>query len=201
MVDPASFVDGENWTGGFYELCLELGPRDDQRLQAALTALWQAAGIDGCCADSGREPEDQPAVPCTVGSLESLGHLRGRVALPTGRRVVCGCFAVRDDGDGPEWIELYLPLGALARTDRRIGGYPFDSRSGPESLDWRSGLDDWLVAIAGQVHRQVPVRLGLVGFEVDSVSAETLGGVVPQERWAGFLLPAGDGLRYEPANR
>ncbi|WP_199510714.1 hypothetical protein [Nucisporomicrobium flavum] len=200
MPDPGSFADGENWTGGFYELFLELGPRDDQRLQAALTALWQAAGIDSCVADRGLEPEEQPAVPCTVASLESLGHLLGRVTLPAGRRVVCGCFAVRDD-EGPDWIELYLPLGALARTDRRIGGYPFDDRSGPESLDWRRGLDDWLVGVAGLVHRRVPVRLGMVGFEVDTVSAEALGGVVPEERWAGLLLPAGDDLRYEPANR
>lgn len=32
MRDPTAFTDPENWVGGFYELTLEVGDRDDERL-------------------------------------------------------------------------------------------------------------------------------------------------------------------------
>ncbi len=40
--------DGENWTGGFYELYLALGPANDDNLDRAVRTLWRAAGVDGC---------------------------------------------------------------------------------------------------------------------------------------------------------
>ena len=39
MVDPTAFTDPENWTGGWYELALELGQRCDERLDHALR-VW-----------------------------------------------------------------------------------------------------------------------------------------------------------------
>ena len=38
MIDPASFIDGENWNGGFHELAIEIGPTDDARLGRARRA-------------------------------------------------------------------------------------------------------------------------------------------------------------------
>jgi hypothetical protein len=35
------FTADDAWSGGFYELALELGPRSDDRLRAALVALWR----------------------------------------------------------------------------------------------------------------------------------------------------------------
>lgn len=204
MRDPAAaFTDDENWTGGFYELALELGDMSDERLQLALSALWRAAAVEGCYGSRDREPRDQPEVPRTVEALGELGHLQGTVRLPGGQRVVCGCVAVREE-DGPDWLDFYLPLGALARLDQRIGGFPFDGRSGADSLVWRHGLDEWLAAVGTEVFREVPFRLGLIGFEISGeTSAHQLNGRVPAERWEGFLMPADDGgsLRYEPANR
>jgi hypothetical protein len=201
MRDPASFTDSENWCGGFYELSLEIGDTSDERLQLALSSLWQAAAVDGCYGDRDREPGEQGEVPCTVPSLVRLGHLLGTVLLPSGHRVVCGCVAVRED-DGPDWLDFYLPLGALERVDRRIGGFPFDENSGQASLAWRHSLDRWLATVGTDVFGDVQFRLGLIGFEASgSTCAQQLDGTAPEERWAGYLMPVDASLRFEPANR
>lgn len=50
-------------------------------------------------------------------ALLKHGHLLSTLTLPSGARIVCGTFVSRyDDGDT---LELDLPLGALARVDRR----------------------------------------------------------------------------------
>ena len=114
------------------------------------------------------------------------GHLRGSLALPSGARVVCGGFLSRyEDLDT---LELYLPLGALARVDRRIGGYPFDEHSGVASLTWRAGLDRWLADVATAVHADVPFQRALIGFEIDveklSLSTHAKWGVC----WIVFIV-------------
>ena len=199
--DPAMFTDDANWTGGFYELALEVGDASDERLQLALSALWRAAGIEGCYRFLDREPGEQDEIACTVASLTESGHLRGTVRLPSGHRIVCGCVAFRGDGD-PDWLDFYLPLEALCRVDQRIGGFPFDQDSGRESLAWRRPLDDWLAVIGTDIFHDVGFRLGLIGFEIaGDTQALPLDGAAPEQRWAGYLLPAGGTLRYEPANR
>ncbi|GIJ81199.1 hypothetical protein SAMN05443287_1049 [Micromonospora phaseoli] len=201
MPDPASFTDDENWSGGFYELSLQWDGRDGQGLQRGLSALWGAAAVDGCYGSRSHEPGDQEEVPCTVESLMAFGHLRGTVLLPSGDRVVCGCVTLGGDGE-PEWLDFYLPLGALARVDQRIGGFPFDSRSGEDSLAWRRPLDGWLAAVGTRIFRDAPFRLGLIGFELDGrISSNQINGHAPDPRWEGYLLPVGEDLRYEPATR
>lgn len=203
MGDPTSFTDPENWAGGFYELSLELGDRDDDRLDRAVNALWVGAAIVGCYGSASREPADQVAVATNVKSLHEFGHLRGTVRLPDGNKVVCGCLATRLDDADADWLTFYLPIGALARTDRRVGGFPFGPDGGPNSLAWRAPLDEWLSALAGSIFTLVDFRLGLIGFEPDDgdTSAASLNGVIPEERWNGYLLPANYGLTYTPANR
>jgi hypothetical protein len=169
----------ENWTGGFYELSLDLGAADDARLDRAVRTLWRAAGAS---------VDVQPS----AAALHEHGHLRGTLTLPSGARVVCGAFSSRYEGvDG---LELYLPLGALARVDRRIGGYPFDERSGAESLSWRAPLDRWLAGVAVAVHAEVPIHHALIGFEVDEDADLT-----SEQRYAAVLVPGTAGLDYRPA--
>src|SRR5262249_53468041 len=141
----------------------------------------------------------QDAVPRTVASLTEYGHLRGTVVLPSGHRVVCCCVAVREE-DGPDWLDFCLPVGALARTDRRVGAFPFGPDGGERSLRWRRPLDDWLAEVGAEVFRAAPYRLGLIGGEVSGlVYARDLGGGAPAERWAGYLLPDGGAVRFTPA--
>jgi hypothetical protein len=199
--DPTAFTDTENWNGGFYELSLEIGDRDDERLQRGLSALWQAAAIAGCYGNKDREPAVQVAVPVTVASLQEFGNLHGVVHPPLGGPVVCGCFATRFDDDHTDWLTLYLPQGALARVERRAGGFPFGPDGGPSSLTWRASLDTWLAEVATEVFRHIDFRLGLIGFEVDHITAADLNGVVPEQRWNGYLLTTDGQLTYTPANR
>jgi hypothetical protein len=179
--------DEENWTGGFYELSLLLGAADDRRLDLAVRSLWRAAGVQQCRVGAGMVEVEPSAA-----ALHGHGHLRGWLTLPSGDRVVCGALVLRhDDIDN---LELYLPLGALARVDHRIGGFPFDERSGVESLTWRAPLDRWLADVAVAVHADVPVQRALIGFEVDEDTD-----IGADHRYAAVLLPSPGGLNYRPA--
>jgi len=66
-----------NWTGGFYELAIERGDRDDARLEAALQRAWADPSIDGCFIERNREPDDQSRVAPTLEAQNKSGHLRG----------------------------------------------------------------------------------------------------------------------------
>ena len=83
--------DDENWTGGFYELCLVLGAADDDNLDRAVRSVWRAAGIQSCRA---RRVDAAGFVDIELGAaaLHEHGHLHGRLTLPSGARVVCGGF-------------------------------------------------------------------------------------------------------------
>jgi len=184
--------DDENWTGGFYELCLVLGAADDDNVDRALRSLWRAAGVHGCRVRRA-DGSGFAAVELGVAALDEHGHLRGTLTLSSGARVVCGGFLSRyEDIDT---LELYLPLGALARVDRRIGGYPFDEHSGVESLTWRAVLDRWLADVATAVYAVVPFQRALIGFEIDEDRD-----IAVNQRYAAVLMPRADSLEYRPAN-
>ncbi len=187
MAAADDMSDDENWTGGFYELILLLGPADDARLDLAVRSLWRAAGVQQCHTRSGAVLAEPGAV-----ALEEHGHLLGTLTLPTGARTVCGGLLSRYEG--VDDLALYLPLGALSRTDRRIGGYPFGERSGHESLAWRAPLDRWLADVAITVHADVPFQRALIGFEVDEDADVTADG-----RYAAALLPGPAGMTFHPA--
>ncbi|WP_089155996.1 hypothetical protein [Micromonospora sp. NBS 11-29] len=184
--------DDENWAGGFYELCLILGAADDDNVDRALRFLWRAAGVQGCHVRRA-DGAGFAVVELGVAAIHAHGHLRGTLTLPSGARVVCGGFLSRYEG--LDTLELYLPLGALARVDRRIGGYPFDESSGVESLTWRSALDRWLADVAIAVYAEVPFHRALIGFEIDEDRD-----ISGDERYAAVLRPCADGLEYRPAN-
>jgi hypothetical protein len=200
VTSPAAFTDADNWTGGFYELAIEVGETSDERLGRALGTLWRAACIRGCYGSCDREPPDLKTVPCTVESLERFGHLRGTVDLPGGLRTVCGAVAVRED-HGPDWLDFYLPMGALAGAEPRVGAFPFGNDGGNVSVTaWREPIDAWLAGVAAHVYTAVEYKLGLIGWEASGqVYAKDLDGDPPLARGFGYLLPGSGGLRYLPA--
>lgn len=180
MAAAEDLRDAENWTGGFYELILILGAADGDRLDRAVGALWRAAGVRECRA--GAELVD--VVP-GADAFAVDGHLRGTLTLPSGARVVCGSYTTSYEG---------IELGGLVRVDERIGGYPFDQRSGVESLAWRAPLDRWLADIAVAVYADVPFTRALIGFEVDEDADSTAG-----TAYTARLTPGTDGMDYQPA--
>lgn len=193
MTSPAAFRDQTNWSGGYYELAMEVGSNDDAQLQAILSALWFAADVHGCFGQRDSEPEEQDPVPCTVGSLTEFGHLRGRVRLPTGQLVVCGCVAIRGGDESGDWLDFYVPVGALDHA----GLAYWDGQS-----FFRSDvMDDWLAAIGIETFNNASFSLGVIGFEVSGCTdASTLAGQLPQTRDIGYLIPHGNALHYGAAN-
>ncbi|MCX4539194.1 hypothetical protein [Streptomyces sp. NBC_01565] len=192
MGDGGNFSES-TWHGGFYELAIEVGPRDDARLQRALTAVWSAADVQGCYGDMRRAPGQQESVGCTVESLTEFGHVLGQVRLPTGQIVACGCMTIREEGDDPvDWLDFYLPIGALDEA-----GFDIE-----RAQSYRSPvLDDWLAAIGTAVFHAVDFHAAFIGFETSGCSdAATLGGELPESRRIGYLLPVAGELRYGPAN-
>ncbi|WP_157437881.1 hypothetical protein [Actinoplanes subtropicus] len=183
--------DDENWTGGFYELCLVLGAADDDNLDRAVRSVWRAAAIQGSRARR-VDAAGFVDVELSAAALHAHGHLHGMLTLPSGARVVCGGFVYRHDD--VDTLELYLPLGALARVECRIGGYPFDEHSGPASLAWRAGLDQWLADIAAAVYAEMRFQRAVIGFEVDEAHD-----ITADKRYAAVLVPGPDGLDYRPA--
>jgi hypothetical protein len=201
VTESAAFTLADNWNGGFYELALELGATSDARLERALTALGEVVAVPGWYGGRDCEPHEQATVDCTFESLKRYQHLHGVVALPDGTPIVCGVFAVREDG-GSDWLDFYLPLGALGRADPRVGAfpYPFEGEGALAHLAWRRPIDDWLADIGRRVYARVGYSLGLIGDEVSGqVYAADLGEGPPDQRGIGYLIPTHGELRYWPA--
>ena len=195
---PSDLDDEDNWRGGFYELALELGQRDDDRLERALLALWQEATVSGCFRVVGRHPLAHAGSALGLREVEDAGQLHGVTRLPAGEEVVCGAGVVREDA-GVDWLYFFVPLGALGRTNPQIGGFPFDEEE--DSLVWRRPIDKWLSVVGTAIYRQVDFRLGLIGHEASGEDASRLGAEAPPDRFFGYLMPADSGLRYFEATR
>jgi len=102
VIDPSNLDDQENWAGGFYELAIEIGPTDDRRLEETLTALWRIAAIEGCFVGGRAGRSGRVAVPVSLSSLETAGHLRGAVTLPGNRVSVCESSPCEKRRPGPD---------------------------------------------------------------------------------------------------
>lgn len=101
---------------------------------------------------------------------------------------------MREDGDD-DWLDLCLPLEALARRDARIGGFPFEPDADHRSLGWRLPIDDWFARIAREVNQTVGFKLAAIGFEVSgSVRADSVAKPAA-DRPYGIVLRDGTYLR------
>ncbi|MEV0068501.1 MULTISPECIES: hypothetical protein [unclassified Amycolatopsis] len=127
--------------------------------------------------------------------------MRGVVLLPDGTPIVCGVVAIREDS-GIDWLDFYLPLGALGRADPRVGAFPYPSEGegALAHLAWRRPIDDWLAEIGRQLYSRVGYSLGLIVHAVSGqVYAADLAEEPPEQRGIGYLIPTHGKLRYWPA--
>jgi hypothetical protein len=184
------------WAGGFYELAIELGPRSDTRLESAPLTLWQNVRLEGCYLRRDFEPANQQRLQPSLSLLERYGHLLGVATLPNKSQVTCGVVAIREDS-GIDWLDFYLPMGALA-TAYDVGAFPFDD--GKDSQWWREPLDGWLVELAQAVFAAAPFSLALVGHEVSghAYAADLSLNGIPAERWDGYLWQETANLLWYP---
>ena len=112
------FTLQDAWTGGSYDLALELGPRDDARLSRALHALWTHPDLDGCYQHKDREPIEQPRIEASTAET----RLHGVARIGTRAAVASYTVVLRLD-DGIDWIHFCLPMGALGRI-LDVGAFP-----------------------------------------------------------------------------
>jgi hypothetical protein len=200
---PPDRIDADdNWVGGYYELALELGERDDARLEAAFHSMRELAQVDSFWAHVNLKPSKYESVSPTLSSLLQFALIRGTLKLPNGRMVVCGLNAVREEAEpphyAPDWLVLGVPLGALIKIEPRVGGYPFGSYD--SSLAWRQPIDEWLAVIGSQIFATTNFRLGLIGMETSGEAySDRLENGIPAKRSFGYLWPEDGKLRYFPA--
>ena len=196
------FTETDTWLGGYYELALELGSRSSERLLAGLAAVWADPDLDGAYLSREVEPWQQQRLAITAELLQVIhlqgSHLLGLARLPNGATIACGTFIVRED-DGPDWLGLYLPMGALG-TAYSVGGYPFEPDVA-NSRQWRDVIDPWLAEIGSRVYDQVAYRLGLIGFEVscEMYADDIAASGIPANHYPGVLWPASGSLTYHPS--
>jgi hypothetical protein len=201
------FTNKDSWSGGYYELAIELGEHSDEhsdeRLTAAMKALWSYPLLKGVYLQRDKETFEQQRIlthDITV-KLAEQSNLQGLATLPNNMQVACGTVDIREE-EGSDWLVFYIPLGALSEV-YPVGGYPFQP-AGDETFCklWQVPIDLWLVDVGKYVFNVVDFRLGLVGFDVSgrSYAHELLETGIPEQRYEGYLWPKIDELRWYPPN-
>jgi hypothetical protein len=187
----------EAWSGGFFEVALELGPRSDERLRSALAVLWSHPDLDGCYLDRHRDPSEQSRLPPDL--MEDGRHLLGVARLPDGSHVACGSCIIREVDDGSDWLDFYLPMGSLSTATYPVGPFPFDTYT-QQSDPWQREVEDWLAQLGLHVARHMTYALGLIGFEVSGqvYASEIASEGIPAKRDIGYLWPAKGKTAYFP---
>lgn len=188
------FTHPDAWSGGYYELAIQLA---SGALPQAITALWSFADLDGCYAHRDIEPHDQPRItPTAQHDFFGVARIGGATS------VACRSLLIRDEPER-DWLHFMLPLGSLG-TALPVGAYPFDDDS---SLSWRDGLDAWLCAIARHVHGHASFSLAVVGWyvpdygDIAAVEDMLMRGEVPEQRWVGYLVARYGSLEWFGPNR
>ena len=188
------FTDPDVWTGGFYELVLELPSQDDLTTANALATLWGGPQLSGCFARNDIEPTQQVAL--TLNSLPIEGHLYGIATLNDEQRCVCGTYTIHFENEG-RWLGIYMPMSALARI-YSLDGYPFGTAT-PQLERTLKTTNEWFYTIAEEMYKRIPFTFGVIGFEPDFTTAKMqVAQGIPEVRWDGFVMPTNDRLLWYP---
>ncbi|MBJ7356492.1 hypothetical protein [Nocardioides sp.] len=180
--------DPETWLGGFYGLAVLLGPRDDDVLTEAGTALWRLAGFDRGA---------PPGRATLTGSLVSRGVVEPLPGRPVAA-MVSVLRVVESAEPDEDWLFLDIPLGALEAWDPAVGAFPFGPEASWPSRAWREPLEGWLVAVARALFAEVPYLRASTGWEASGLvrSDDLTGG-----GHHALLLNDGGRLQVSPVSR
>jgi len=151
------FDQGEIWSGEFYELSLQLWPRNEDLLHAILTALWTRPDIEGRYPDRADEPDEQTSVD-VLELFEGSPIAHGMARLPTGSRVPC-CSYVGHSVKRPTLATLDFSVPCVA-LDRVLGdNWLYESST-------ERSIAGWLADIAATLDKAAPFEVGFVGREL-----------------------------------
>ena len=141
--------------------------------------LWDAARLSAPFRRSSRSGD--PAVSASALIEDNLACVADIPDLgATLATVILVRESARDSaraGEGSDWLDLCLPLGALANLDNRVGAYPLGDVS--DSSRWRRPIESWFEGIATAVFDAVPFVYAVTGNEVSGLepSEQTSGNV------------------------
>jgi len=103
---------------------------------------------------------------------------------------------IREESAQRDWLDFYIPLGALSRADARVGA--FMGESGIKTLAWRLPIDEWLAGMGRRIYQSAAFDYGLIGFEV---AGKDLPATDDEERYISFLVPVEGNVHYLAATR
>lgn len=196
MTDPA-----DTWTGGCFELAIRLPDLSDDSAGLALSALWSNDALNGCYLRNDTGFSEQSRLAPSGVPLNAKCY--GSAALPGGKLCLCGSYLnrYRYDDEESDWLEFFLPVGALEKT-YPTAGYPFGDIDAREESGWLAELHSWLAGIAGRVFQEVRFPLGFTGWEVAYLElAADPEALLNGERADGILLAVGEKLHWHPPTR
>ncbi|CAG0928197.1 hypothetical protein TFLX_00793 [Thermoflexales bacterium] len=189
------FTRDDAWSGGFYELVLELPESSAIGAKNALAQLWSYSSLTGCFLRRDIEPANQPQVSPL--DIENEGHWYGIATLPNGKTSVCGSFWGDYQASGC-WLTWYLPLGSLG-TAYPVRAYPFNLKTEPSPEPWINEISTWLKDIAISIYPQLRFKLAIIGYEVDFFEVKAkLNEGIPSQRWESLLIPSEDKFVWYP---
>ena len=72
--DASDLSDQDNWIGGFYELAIEIGPRNRSRMERCLQSLWKHSSANGPFVHQASSSRYE-AASCTFDAIDTYGRL------------------------------------------------------------------------------------------------------------------------------
>jgi hypothetical protein len=160
------FTDKDAWTGGFYELCIEVGKNNKQILDTSIQTLWKVAPLVGCYPSNKQEPHEQQSVTpnlenASQSNLYSLLKVRELGEIP------CAIFVVEEE-EGSDWLYLSVPLGWLSENFEGVGAFPFGVEDESNRI-WREPIEDTYIKIAQDLFEFVKFRVALIAWEIAGI--------------------------------
>ncbi|MCE9635578.1 MAG: hypothetical protein K8T90_07730 [Planctomycetes bacterium] len=196
------FTAPNAWSQEFFGMNLAFASPDAKALAAATEALWSHSHLQGCWIDNTREPLELPPVSPKsvvvdsartfgsvafegVPSVYGLARLHGRFIVP----------CMNHFGLAPAYMFLELSINATAL---RGVNHPTPSEEGVCG----PRLFEWFAELGRRVHRAVPIRVGIIGWEPTTPADEEIRARTFRDGdLYGYLLPRGALLEFTPPQR
>lgn len=192
------------WSGGHYELLIDLGGGEPApgQVAAAAAALWAHPVLDGPYPRRDLEPGRQVRTDPASGRGHGVATMADGVLVPCASYSLSSIPGFLPDGEPypPDVLVFYLPLGSLSRRVwPQINGFPF--APGQDTRPWQEPLEDWFAGIAVHIYARARFKLAVTDFEIDvayDLWRSWGDGTVPADRRIDLHLGSGAQLERFP---
>jgi hypothetical protein len=203
VTEDALVSDLEYWCGGSFEAAIVLGacedPGADDRLRAAVSAIWSFTSLGKCVSDRSRDYSKQKGVDLETASLETISrHLYGVFQSDLAGPFPFSTCVIRetDEEEGFDWLHAGIPIGGIAQVFPSVGGWPAGDYE--NSRTWREPIERGLAEISLAVSREVYFLITIIDWCVADATPDEIQGKIPSTRCAGYVLPMDGVYKYLP---